>query len=108
MADYHTNSSFLFPLQPIRCHPKSTAERRHITEIRLQLFERSGGRCELQLGPQCWDWISWDTMHTAHIVSRARGGPWDLDNLLAACPACHAAQHNGGFKVCPPKPGGAL
>ena len=59
-----TNSvlNVLFPSQAIRRHAKSAAERRHITEVRLQLFERSGGTCELRLSPKCWEWITWDTM----------------------------------------------
>jgi len=99
-----TNSvlNVLFPSQAIRRHAKSAAERRHITEVRLQLFERSGGTCELRLSPKCWEWITWDTMHACHVVSRARGGNWELPNLLAGCPDCHYWQHQGG-KLCPKK-----
>ena len=92
-------SNFLFLSQPIWHHSKSAAERQHIREIRLQLFERSGGNCELRVSPWCWDWISWDTMHACHIVSQARGGEWELNNLKAGCPECHIGrEHNGALK----------
>jgi hypothetical protein len=64
-------------------------ERQRITELRLQLFERSAGRCELRLSPRCLDWISWGTMRT-HIASEARGGLFTLSNLKASCPECLA------------------
>jgi hypothetical protein len=62
--------------------------RERITELRLQLFERSKGRCELRLSPRCLDWISWSTMRT-HIVSAPRGGAFQLSNVKASCPECH-------------------
>jgi 5-methylcytosine-specific restriction endonuclease McrA len=93
-------SFYLFPA--IRRHAKSRAERRYILEVRLAVYERSGGRCELRLSPKCWEWISWSTMHSAHVKSRGAGGQWTLTNLKAACPECHGFQHAGG-KVCPEK-----
>lgn len=98
----------LFPFRTIRRKAKSAAERRHITETRVQLYERSQGICELQISPKCWRQITWDSMHAAHVVSRARLGTWDLSNLMASCPECHSAEHNAGGKPCPPKNGGAL
>jgi 5-methylcytosine-specific restriction endonuclease McrA len=92
---------YLFPR--IRCHAKSRVERKRITEARVQLYERSQGLCELRLSAECWGQITWYTMHACHIRSRARGGPWDLENLQAGCPVCHSAQHNGGPKICPAK-----
>jgi 5-methylcytosine-specific restriction endonuclease McrA len=99
---------YLFPFRRIRCRSKSAAERRQITEARIQLYERSGGACELALSPQCWRTITFLTMHMHHVTTRARGARWDLANLLAICPACHDAQHNANGKPCPPKAGGAL
>src|SRR5438132_586085 len=97
-----------FPFQRIRRKSKPIAERRHIMEIRVQLYERSGGLCELQVSPKCPRQISFLTMHTCHVVSRGRGGPWDLENLKAGCLECHIGwEHNGG-KPCPPKNGGGL
>ena len=40
--------ALLFGAQRLRPRRKSRVERRHITEVRLQVFERSGGYCELQ------------------------------------------------------------
>jgi hypothetical protein len=67
----------------LECRRYLFPERQRITELRLQLFERSAGRCELRLSPKCLDWISWNTMH-AQILS----GPCILTNLRAACPEC--------------------
>jgi hypothetical protein len=92
---------YLFPR--VRCHTKTRAERNLITEARIQVYERSQGLCELQLSPDCWRQITWHSFHACHIRSRARGGPWDLENLQAGCPACHDAQHNAGGKPCPAK-----
>jgi 5-methylcytosine-specific restriction endonuclease McrA len=95
-------SAYIFPFRRIRCRTKTRAERKHIAEVRLQLFERSHGQCELGLAPECWGSVSWFTMHSAHIVSKARGGPFTLSNLKASCPECHGWEHGGG-KVCPKK-----
>lgn len=90
-------------LRPIRRRSKPTAEKAHITEARVQLYERSRGQCELRLSPKCWGGITWYTMHACHVISRPRGGTWNLDNLRAGCPECHIGwQHNGG-KPCPQK-----
>jgi len=107
MAD--TNLAVLpFPFQRIRRRTKPVAERRQITEARIRLYERSQGLCEMRISPKCWGQITWRTMHTCHVVSRGRGGQWDLENLEAACPECHIGwEHNGG-KPCPPKNGGGL
>ncbi len=92
---------FLFPR--IRRKAKSRAERRHIAEVRAQLYQRSEGLCELRISPKCWHGITFDTMHTCHVIHRSRGGTWDLENLKAGCPECHIGwEHNGG-KPCPPK-----
>jgi 5-methylcytosine-specific restriction enzyme A len=57
--------------------------------VRHALYKRSQGRCE-----QCGIGIiqesgRWSSMHAAHIVSKARGGPFTLENLRALCIACH-------------------
>jgi hypothetical protein len=99
---------FLPPFQIIRRRHRSAAEKAHTTEARVQLYERSQGQCELRVSPKCWGSITWNTMHAAHVVSRARLGTWELENLKAGCPECHIGwQHNGG-KPCPPKNGGGL
>jgi hypothetical protein len=73
----------------LECRRYLFPERERITELRLQLFERSVGRCELRLSPRCLDWISWATMRT-HIVSASRRGAFQLSNVKASCPECLA------------------
>jgi hypothetical protein len=68
----------------LECRRYLFPERQRITELRLQLFERSAGRCELRLSPKCLDWISWNTLRSAQILS----GPFTLSNLRASCPEC--------------------
>jgi len=82
-------ATFLFPHRRIRSRSKSAAERKQIAEARAQLYQRSGGLCELRLSPKCWGQFTFSQMHTCHVVSRARGGTWYLDNLKAGCPECH-------------------
>jgi HNH endonuclease len=89
---------------PLRPRRKTPAERRMIFHARRALFERSGGLCEMRVSPKCEQFVTWRTMHTHHLVARARGGSRDLDNLLAGCGECHTGwKHNGG-KPCSPKP----
>jgi hypothetical protein len=65
---------YLFPFRRIRCRGRSAAERRQITEARVRLYERSAGLCEMRCSPKCLVGITFETMHTCHVVSRARGG----------------------------------
>jgi len=97
-------ATFLFPhRRRISSRSRSVAERKEITEVRVQLYQRSGGQCELRLSPKCWGQFTFAQMHTCHVRSRARCGTWDLDNLKAGCAECHIGwEHNGG-KPCPPK-----
>ncbi len=62
---------------PLRPRRKTRAERLAIYRVRRVVFERSDGLCEMGISPKCLRVISWRTMHTAHIVSRARGGSWE-------------------------------
>jgi hypothetical protein len=70
----------------LECRRNLFPERQRITELRLQLFERSAGRCEMRRSPDCLDWISWSTIRAAHVTGR--GGPFALSNLRASCPEC--------------------
>ena len=95
-------SDFL-PFTRIRPRRRSTAERWGIHNIRLAVFQRSGGYCELQASPRCWEIAGWEFGHLCHIVHRSRGGEWSLDNCRWGCPECHIGwEHNGG-KPCPKK-----
>jgi hypothetical protein len=80
----------------LKCRRYLFPERQRVTELRLQLFERSAGRCELRLSPRCLDWISWATMRT-HIVSAPRGGLFTLSNLAA--PSAISAQKKGQYET---------
>ncbi len=62
---------------PLRPRRKTRAERLAIYRVRSVVFERSNGFCETGVSPKCLRSITWGTMHTAHIVSRARGGTWE-------------------------------
>jgi 5-methylcytosine-specific restriction endonuclease McrA len=87
----------------IRPRRRSTAERRRIHKVRLDVFQRSGGFCELQLSPKCLEFAGWDYGHLCHTVHRSRGGDWSAENCRWGCNECHIGwQHNGG-KPCPPK-----
>ncbi len=87
----------------LRPRRKTRRERLTIYRVRRAVFERSDGLCEMGISPKCLGGITWRTMHTAHIVSRARGGTWEPNNLLAACFECHIGWEHSGGKLCPPK-----
>jgi len=54
-------------------------------DLRQQVIERAGGRCEYcklsQAGQEA-------TFHIDHVIPRARGGRTELDNLALACVSC--------------------
>lgn len=56
--------------------------------IREQVFRSSGEECEY-----CGKPISLQTMHMHEKVHRGQGGEISLDNSVALCFACHAAEH---------------
>jgi 5-methylcytosine-specific restriction endonuclease McrA len=40
----------------------------------------------------------------AHVVSRGRQGPDELDNVVTKCEQCHLVEeHSGGSKIVPKK-----
>ena len=77
--------------------------------LRLEAFERSGGRCEMQWNDRRCDYpISFENFELAHVVSRGAGGSDTLDNVLCSCkwradghPGCHVLSHNTGGTPCP-------
>ena len=102
MAISETTTHFFFP-QLIRRKNLSAADRKHITQVRLVVYQRSNGLCELRLSPKCWLRASWDWGHLCHILHRSRSGGWSAENCRWGCPECHIGwEHNGG-KPCPPK-----
>jgi hypothetical protein len=54
--------------------------------LRQIVEERAGLRCEYCRAPQ---WIFNSAFHIEHIISRARKGSDDLDNLAPSCGACN-------------------
>lgn len=54
-------------------------------DLRQQVIERAGGRCEYcklsQAGQEA-------TFHVDHVIPRARGGQTELGNLALACVSC--------------------
>jgi hypothetical protein len=73
---------------------KATAEEKAV--VRLAVYERSGGLCELRLGSECYKGIlpfegstPWDHGHLVHMKSEGSGGSTDEANCYWGCPWCH-------------------
>jgi hypothetical protein len=81
-----------------------------ITSVRLAVYERAGGRCELNLVADCIKGVlpyegetAFDHGHAAHLKSKGAGGKWTMSNIRWSCHLCHlVGLHNP--KPCPPKP----
>jgi RNA-directed DNA polymerase len=58
-------------------------------KLRHEAYERSNGKCECGCGER----VDWYSGHLHHIVSRARGGSDEMDNLLFITPDCHKNMH---------------
>jgi len=57
-------------------------------EIKAQLYERAGGRCE-----DCGGRGDWRGLAAHHAVFRSHGGSDTLDNLVLLCGKCHSKRH---------------
>ena len=74
--------------------------------IRLQVYERADGRCELRLHKDCsgervlpWGGDVFERAHLVHLKSRGAGGMWEASNLVIGCFACHiGSMHIEGRK----------
>jgi len=74
--------------------------------IRLKVYERANGECELRLSDECirgrlpWDGPDpWSHGHLVHLRVRSLGG-WTEDNLRWGCWHCHlVSMHAHGMKV---------
>jgi len=55
--------------------------------IRMQVSERSGGRCEriLENGERCWR----AACHKHHKLARSQGGLHTVENIADLCAPCH-------------------
>ena len=77
--------------------------------IKERIYERDGGRCQLNISPQCLRGVlpmDGELMFRAHLMhkrSRGAGGDWSDDNLAIGCSFCHEASHNSQGKPCPAK-----
>lgn len=95
------------PIRKKRSKPRRGEPTREEKEaLRRQVYDRSGGHCELNLMPNCfvgvlpWDGETpWDHGHLVHIKARRVHG-WDLSNLRWGCPCCHLdGMHRLGLKL---------
>ena len=75
--------------------------------VRLAVYERAGGRCELNLGPKCIKGVlpfegdtPWDHGHFVHIKSKGAGGKFTVENGRWGCYQCHLGYlHTEGKKT---------
>jgi hypothetical protein len=85
-------------------------------KIRLAVFERAGGMCELKLRDDCLkgplpfegskvDRTFYDHGHLVHMKSEGAGGKTDLENCRWGCWRCHLlGLHNGETRDAKPVP----
>ena len=98
--------------------PRAKAKTKLRKKVRLQVFERSGGMCELKKRKDCLggplpfegsktDRNPWDHGHLVHLKSEGSGGKTDMENCRWGCWKCHLlGLHNGETdetKPVPPK-----
>lgn len=76
---YGGTALFLRPEQVIEL-PKGEA----VSQIRRQVFERSGGECN-----SCSKTITWDGFHMHEVKPRGKGGEVSTYNSIALCADCH-------------------
>lgn len=74
-------------------------------KIRRDVYDECGGRCELNLLPNCmkgvlpFDGDVFERWHLVHKKSKRRFG-WGRDNLCGGCPVCHLVGiHRKGLKI---------
>lgn len=58
-------------------------------DVRREVYERAGGRCEYCLIPERDTFLG---CQVDHIVSEKHGGPNDASNLALACAYCNRAK----------------
>jgi hypothetical protein len=72
------------------------------TAVRLAVYERAEGRCELNLVADCIQGVlpftgvtPWDHGHAVHLKSTGAGGRWTMENIKWGCHPCHlVGMHN--------------
>lgn len=78
-----------------RAKGRASETREGWTARKLELLERSGGRCEVTLDAVRCRRVAVDP---CHIIPRSQGGSDALDNLYAGCRAHHRQQDAPYFK----------
>lgn len=68
--------------------PAEMSKKQAVSDIRTQVFERSGGECE-----RCATPITYRTMHMHETLHRGRGGEVSVENSVAICPPCHIGKN---------------
>lgn len=82
--------------------------------VRLAVYERCQGRCELNLRDDCLNYEAplpfkgktpWDHWHLVHKKSEGAGGKTDMENCCGGCWKCHLLGiHNGETRDSKPVP----
>lgn len=100
-----------------RSTPRSRGKTKLRAEIRLAVYERAGGMCELKKRPDCLGGplpftsrnnTPYDHGHLVHLKSEGAGGKTDMENCRWGCWKCHLlGLHRGEYsaehKPVPPK-----
>ena len=89
------------PIRKTRGTRKGQPTMAEINAAKLAVYERSGGLCELNLGPKCIKGVlpfkgftPWDHGHFVHIISKGAGGKYTAENGLWGCHECHLGYHH--------------
>jgi 5-methylcytosine-specific restriction endonuclease McrA len=80
--------------------------RQEKASLRLAVYERAGGRCELRMHKDCsgdqilpYDGEVLFRAHLVHLKSRGAGGKWTMENCRLGCAPCHTgSMHTEGRK----------
>lgn len=95
-------------MKPRKLIPKKRRKPRRVEQTpeeidaaRLAVYKRSGGRCELNLGPKCIKGVlpfkgntPWDHGHFVHIKAKSTGGKYSEENGYWGCCVCHLGYHH--------------
>lgn len=94
--------------------PRAIAKKKKREEVRLAVFKRSGGRCEVNNRYDCIKGvlpfksagnIPYDHGHLVHLKSEGSGGKTDMENCRWGCWKCHLlGLHRGETKFTKPVP----
>lgn len=101
------------PVRKVRTKPRrGQPTKEEKTAIRNQVYEESGGKCEIRKHPLCsGDRILpsvgdvFERWHLVHLKGKRVYG-WGRDNLCGGCAYCHLISlhlEGGNGKIVPPK-----